>query len=52
MFNIYNFDHLDYRGYGSSLDFMSYHTYLLMGILGGTLAVVIGLLSLLLCHCG
>uniref|UniRef100_A0A3B5BIP6 Family with sequence similarity 171 member B n=1 Tax=Stegastes partitus TaxID=144197 RepID=A0A3B5BIP6_9TELE len=32
--------------------FLSYHTYLLIGILGGTLAVVIGLLSLLLCHCG
>lgn len=30
---------------------MSYHTYLLLGILGGTLAIVIGLLSLLLCHC-
>lgn len=30
---------------------MSYHTYLLLGILGGTLTIVIGLLSLLLCHC-
>ncbi|XP_034409107.1 protein FAM171B [Cyclopterus lumpus] len=41
----------DYLGYGGSIDFMSYHTYLLMGILGATLAVVIGFLSLLLCHC-
>ncbi|XP_060888608.1 family with sequence similarity 171 member B [Labrus mixtus] len=42
----------NYLGHGSSLDFLSYHTYLLVGILGGTLAVVIGILSLLLCHCG
>uniref|UniRef100_A0A3Q3SZ61 Protein FAM171B-like n=1 Tax=Mastacembelus armatus TaxID=205130 RepID=A0A3Q3SZ61_9TELE len=41
----------DYLGHGSSVDFISYHTYLLMGILGGTLAIVIGFLSLLLCHC-
>ncbi|XP_056157275.1 protein FAM171B [Lampris incognitus] len=41
----------DYTGHGSSLDFISYHTYLLVGILGGTLAVVIGFLSVLLCHC-
>ncbi|XP_034533563.1 protein FAM171B [Notolabrus celidotus] len=41
----------DYLGYGSSLEFLSYHTYLLVGVLGGTLAVVIGFLSLLLCHC-
>ncbi|KAM7375436.1 hypothetical protein PAMA_014505 [Pampus argenteus] len=41
----------DYLGHGSSLDFISYHTYLLMGILGGLLAVVIGFLSVLLCHC-
>ncbi|TNN49331.1 Protein FAM171B [Liparis tanakae] len=41
----------DYLGYGGSVDFMSYHTYLLMGVLGATLAVVIGFLSLLLCHC-
>lgn len=34
------------------MDFLSYHTYLLLGILGGTLAVVVGFLSLLLCHCG
>jgi len=44
-------DHSDYLGYGGSVDFMSYHTYLLMGVLGATLAVVIGFLSLLLCHC-
>ncbi|XP_042260842.1 protein FAM171B isoform X2 [Thunnus maccoyii] len=42
----------DYLGHGSSLDFISYHTYLLIGILGGTLAIVIGFLSVLLCHCG
>ncbi|KAM4559525.1 protein FAM171B [Odontesthes bonariensis] len=42
----------DYFGHASSMDFISYHTYLLMGILGGTLATVIGFLSLLLCHCG
>ncbi|KAM6958254.1 protein FAM171B isoform 2-T2 [Tautogolabrus adspersus] len=42
----------NYLGHGSSLDFLSYHTYLLVGILGGTLAIVIGFLSLLLCHCG
>ncbi|XP_051283491.1 protein FAM171B isoform X1 [Dicentrarchus labrax] len=42
----------DYLGHGSSLDFLSYHSYLLMGILGGMLALVIGLLSLLLCQCG
>nr|XP_046237869.1 protein FAM171B [Scatophagus argus] len=42
----------DYLRHGSSWDFISYHTYLLMGILGGTLTIVIGFLSLLLCHCG
>uniref|UniRef100_A0A1A7X7U3 Membrane-associated ring finger (C3HC4) 7 n=1 Tax=Iconisemion striatum TaxID=60296 RepID=A0A1A7X7U3_9TELE len=41
-----------YLGHASSMDFISYHTYLLMGILGGTLVIVIGFLSLLLCHCG
>ncbi|KAM9836146.1 protein FAM171B [Aulostomus maculatus] len=41
----------DYLGHGSSLDFLSYHTYLLVGILGGTLVIVIGFLSVLLCHC-
>ncbi|XP_068446929.1 protein FAM171B [Clinocottus analis] len=41
----------DYLGYGGSIDFMSYHTYMLMGVLGATLAVVVGFLSLLLCHC-
>uniref|UniRef100_UPI0037E99585 protein FAM171B n=1 Tax=Semicossyphus pulcher TaxID=241346 RepID=UPI0037E99585 len=42
----------DYLGHGSSLEFLSHHTYLLVGILAGTLAVVTGFLSLLLCHCG
>ncbi|CAJ1087772.1 protein FAM171B [Xyrichtys novacula] len=41
----------DYLGQVSPLDFISYHTYLLVGILGGTLATVVGFLSLLLCHC-
>ncbi|XP_054480112.1 protein FAM171B [Anoplopoma fimbria] len=40
-----------YYWYGGSFDFMPYHTYLLTGILGATLAIVIGFLSLLLCHC-
>uniref|UniRef100_A0A3B3U034 Family with sequence similarity 171 member B n=1 Tax=Poecilia latipinna TaxID=48699 RepID=A0A3B3U034_9TELE len=40
-----------YFGHINSVDFISYHTYLLVGILGGTLAIVIGFLSLLLCHC-
>ncbi|KAF3688420.1 Protein FAM171B Precursor [Channa argus] len=40
----------DYLGH--DMDFISYHTYLLMGILGGTLVIVFGFLSLLLCHCG
>lgn len=34
------------------MDFLAYHTYMLVGILGGTLAIVIGFLALLLCHCG
>nr|XP_057908365.1 family with sequence similarity 171 member B [Doryrhamphus excisus] len=42
----------DHHGYGIFLDFMSHHTLLLAGILAGTLVVVIGFLSLLLCHCG
>ncbi|XP_061533527.1 LOW QUALITY PROTEIN: family with sequence similarity 171 member B [Phycodurus eques] len=37
--------------HGSSLDFLSYHNLLLVGILAGTLVVVIGFLSLLLCQC-
>ncbi|KAJ8003881.1 hypothetical protein DPEC_G00153000 [Dallia pectoralis] len=41
-----------YMGHGSSLEFLSYHTYLLIGILGGTLLIVIGFLAVLLCHCG
>ncbi|KAM4602197.1 protein FAM171B [Polymixia lowei] len=42
----------DYMGHASSMEFISYHTYLLVGIFGGTLVIVIGFLSLLLCHCG
>lgn len=41
----------DYIGPGSSLDFLPYHSYLLTGILAGTLAIVIGFLSVLLCYC-
>ncbi|XP_072539734.1 protein FAM171B [Salminus brasiliensis] len=40
-----------YMGHATSMDFISYHTYLLMGILGGTLVIVIGFLSVILCHC-
>lgn len=49
--SIYKSDRLDFLGHESSLDFLSYHTYLLVGIFGATLAIVIGFLSLLLCHC-
>lgn len=38
-------------GHKLSLDLGWYHTYLLMGTLGATLLVVIGFLSLLVCHC-
>ncbi|CAL9698289.1 unnamed protein product [Knipowitschia caucasica] len=41
----------EYIGFSSSLDFLSQHTYLLMGILAGTLAIVVGFLSVLLCYC-
>ncbi|XP_012676506.2 protein FAM171B [Clupea harengus] len=41
-----------HNGYtGHSLDYISYHTFLLTGSLGGTLLIAIGLLSVLLCHC-
>ncbi|XP_007248871.3 protein FAM171B [Astyanax mexicanus] len=40
-----------YMGHATSMDFISYNTYLLMGILGGTLVIVIGFLSVILCHC-
>ncbi|KAL2088138.1 hypothetical protein ACEWY4_016966 [Coilia grayii] len=41
-----------YAGHGPPHpDSMSYHTYLLLGTLGATLLIAIGLLSLLLCHC-
>ncbi|XP_017577727.1 protein FAM171B [Pygocentrus nattereri] len=40
-----------YLGHATSMDFISYHTYLLVGILGGTLVIVIGFLSVILCHC-
>lgn len=33
------------------MDFVWYHTYLLMATLGGMLLIVIGFLSLLVCHC-
>ncbi|XP_077585251.1 protein FAM171B [Stigmatopora nigra] len=36
---------------GSSLDLLSHHTLLLVGVLAGTLVVVIGFLSLLICQC-
>ncbi|KAG7326986.1 hypothetical protein KOW79_010387 [Hemibagrus wyckioides] len=40
-----------YTGHATSMEFISYHTYLLMGILGGTLVIIIGFLSVILCHC-
>ncbi|XP_073707848.1 protein FAM171B [Garra rufa] len=40
-----------YMGLASSMDFISYHTYLLVGILGGTLVIVIGFLSVIVFHC-
>ncbi|XP_035249042.1 protein FAM171B [Anguilla anguilla] len=40
-----------YMGHGTTVDFISYHTYLLMAILGGTLVIVIGFLAVLLCYC-
>ncbi|XP_016894079.1 protein FAM171B isoform X2 [Cynoglossus semilaevis] len=41
----------DYHGHGSAIEFLSSHTYLLIGVLGGTLVIIIVCLSLLLCHC-
>ncbi|XP_059416725.1 protein FAM171B-like [Carassius carassius] len=40
-----------YMGLASSMDFISYHTYLLVGILGGTLVIAIGFLSVIVFHC-
>ncbi|XP_065096286.1 protein FAM171B [Paramisgurnus dabryanus] len=40
-----------YMGFAGSMDFISYHTYLLVGILGGTLVIVIGFLSVIVFHC-
>ncbi|KAF7711093.1 protein FAM171B [Silurus meridionalis] len=40
-----------YTRHTTMMDFISYHTYLLVGILGGTLVIIIGLLSVILCHC-
>ncbi|KAJ8403422.1 hypothetical protein AAFF_G00351940 [Aldrovandia affinis] len=40
-----------YMGHATTMDFISYHTYLLMAILGGTLVIVIGFLAVLLCYC-
>ncbi|XP_076871657.1 protein FAM171B [Brachyhypopomus gauderio] len=37
--------------HATSMDFISFHTYLLVGILGGTLVIIIGFLSVILCHC-
>ncbi|XP_042613826.1 protein FAM171B isoform X2 [Cyprinus carpio] len=42
---------IGYMGLASSMDFMSYHTYLLVGVLGGTLVIVIGFLSVIVFHC-
>ncbi|XP_062852933.1 family with sequence similarity 171 member B [Trichomycterus rosablanca] len=40
-----------YMGHTTLMDFILHHTYLLVGILGGTLVIVIGFLSVILCHC-
>ncbi|TRY82468.1 hypothetical protein DNTS_029954, partial [Danionella cerebrum] len=40
-----------YMGLVNSTDFIAYNTYLLVGILGGTLVVVIGFLSLIVFYC-
>ncbi|XP_057193637.1 protein FAM171B [Triplophysa rosa] len=40
-----------FMGFAGSMDFISYHTYLLVGILGGTLVIVIGFLSVIVFHC-
>lgn len=42
---------LGYMGHATSMDFISYHTYLLMVILGGTLIIVFGFVTVLLCYC-
>ncbi|XP_052413998.1 protein FAM171B [Carassius gibelio] len=40
-----------YMMFANSMDFISYHTYLLVGILGGTLVMAIGFLSVIVFHC-
>ncbi|MBN3308425.1 F171B protein, partial [Amia calva] len=40
-----------YIGHATTMDFISYHTYLLIAILGGTLVIVLGFLTVLLCYC-
>lgn len=44
-------ENLCYTGRATSMDFISYHTHLLVGILAGTLVIIIGFLSVILCHC-
>ncbi|KAI4893000.1 hypothetical protein NFI96_027326 [Prochilodus magdalenae] len=40
-----------YMGHESTLDLISYHTYLLMATLGGTLVIAIGLFGVVSCYC-
>ncbi|XP_072541131.1 protein FAM171B-like isoform X2 [Salminus brasiliensis] len=40
-----------YLGHENTLDFFSYHTYLLMAILGGTLVIAVGLFGVVSCCC-
>ncbi|CAL8307204.1 unnamed protein product [Merluccius merluccius] len=42
----------DYMAHTGSVDFLSDHNLLLVGLFGATLAVVIGFLTVLVCHCG
>ncbi len=48
---IYVCVNIGYMGLASSMDFISYHTYLLIGTLGGTLVIVIGFLFVIVFHC-
>ncbi|KAJ3602978.1 hypothetical protein NHX12_030722 [Muraenolepis orangiensis] len=42
----------DYVAHTGSMDFLSDHNFLLVGLFGATLAVVMGFLAVLVCHCG
>ncbi|CAL8390186.1 unnamed protein product [Boreogadus saida] len=42
----------DHRGLAGSIDFLSDHNFLLVGLFGATVAVIVGFLTVLVCHCG